>query len=187
MADIHIENIVVSTHIAGTLDLNTLSTAIEGSRYDPDEFPGLIVHFTEPKTAVLLFSTGKLVCTGAKTMDEVDQALHKICAKIKNTGQKINSKLDVKVQNMVASGDVHSNLNLGTVAQLMGLENIEYEPEQFPGLIYRMDDPTAVILLFGSGKMVITGVQADDITVAYDKMTEKLSSLGILDKEQKEE
>jgi transcription initiation factor TFIID TATA-box-binding protein len=180
MADIHIENIVASTQIAKELDLNVLAAGITGSKYNPEEFPGLIVHFTDPKTAVLVFSTGKLVCTGAKNMEELDEALHKICAKVKNAGGKLLKDFDVKVQNMVASADLVKTFDLTTVAQMMGLDNIEYEPEQFPGLIYRMDDPTAVILLFGSGKLICTGSTLDAITAAVDKMTNKLSSLGII-------
>jgi transcription initiation factor TFIID TATA-box-binding protein len=182
MNDIHIENIVISTQIADTLNLNALSTVFEGSKYNPKEFPGLIVHFTQPKTAVLLFSSGKIICTGAKNMDEVHDALHKTYAKIKNTGVQLRKDYDITVQNIVASANIHCKLNLSAVSQVMGLENVEYEPEQFPGLIYRMDDPTAVMLLFGSGKMVITGAKTDEIEHAYTKMTEKLSSLGMLEK-----
>ena len=180
MTEITIENIVASTQIADELNLNALSVSIAESKYKPEEFPGLIVHLTEPKTAVLLFSTGKLVCTGAKKPKEIDDALHKICAKIKGTGGILHETYDVAIQNMVASADLKTKMNLTEIAQKMGLENVEYEPEQFPGLIYRMESLHAVMLLFGSGKLICTGVIEKDIQAAVDSMTDMLASFGVI-------
>ena len=180
MTDINIENIVASTQIADELNLDALSVSIAESKYNPKEFPGLIVHLQQPKTAVLLFSTGKLICTGAKNTKEVDDALHKVCAKIKGSGGTLWKNYDVTIQNTVASADIEKKLDLPKTAQLLGLDCIEYEPEQFPGLIYRMDEPHAVLLLFGSGKIVCTGAHTDDIKTAVTTMTDKLMSLGLI-------
>jgi transcription initiation factor TFIID TATA-box-binding protein len=63
------------------------------------------------------------------------------------------------VQNIVAVYDLNMQLNLTNIAMSLGLENVEYEPEQFPGLVYRIEEPKVVLLLFGSGKVVCTGAK----------------------------
>ena len=88
---------------------------------------------------------------------------------------------EITVQNIVSTADLSATLNLNAIAIGFGLENIEYEPEQFPGLVYRMDDPDVVVLLFGSGKLVITGGKTtDDASEAAAAVTEELESLGLL-------
>ena len=181
MPDIKIENIVVSTQIAEELDLSRLAENIADSKYKPDEFPGLILHFKEPKTAVLLFSSGKLICTGARDMDEVKDALQKITGKIKDVGLSIIKKSEMKTQNIVASADLKKELHLASVAESLMSENVEYEPEQFPGLAYRMDELGVVLLIFSSGKLVCTGAKKmEDVSTAIEAITDKLSSIGVL-------
>jgi len=87
----------------------------------------------------------------------------------------------IEVQNIVASADLGQEINLNTVAITLGLEKVEYEPEQFPGLVYRLDDPKVVVLLFGSGKMVCTGakIPPDDVR-AVDKIAEELRAVGLM-------
>jgi transcription initiation factor TFIID TATA-box-binding protein len=88
---------------------------------------------------------------------------------------------EIKVQNIVASADIHSVLNLNAIASGLGLENIEYEPEQFPGLVYRLSDPKVVILLFGSGKLVVTGgKKPEDMVNAVDHIVKELGRLSLL-------
>jgi len=181
MADINIENIVVSTQVADELNIQQLADGIPDAKYNPEEFPGLILHFDVPKTAALLFSSGKVICTGAKTMEVVDAAIKKLIKKISSVGASVSKKPDVKTQNIVASADFKKELRLSTVAKGLLLRNVEYEPEQFPGLIYRMDDFGVVLLLFSSGKIVCTGAKKiEDVSSAIDLMKEKLSSLGVL-------
>lgn len=178
MADINIENIVVSAQIVESLDLDKLAEAIPDSEYNPEEVPTLIIHFEKPKTVVMLFSNGKVVFTGPKTMEDAHELTESICEKLDGVGVKPYKQLDIKIQNIVASTDIKKNLNLRSIAN--SLENVEYDPEHFPGLIYKPDDPNAVILLFDSGKIVCSGTESEEISTAIDRMTNKLSSLGIL-------
>lgn len=181
MADINIENIVVSTQVADELNIQQLADGIPDAKYNPEGVPGLILHFDVPKTAALLFSSGKVICTGAKTMEDVDAAIKKLIKKISSVGAFVSKKPDVKTQNIVASADFKKELHLITVAKGLLLHNVEYEPEQFPGLIYRMDDFGVVLLLFSSGKIVCAGAKKiEDVSSAIDLMREKLSSLGVL-------
>jgi transcription initiation factor TFIID TATA-box-binding protein len=70
---------------------------------------------------------------------------------------------------------------LNAIAIGLGLENIEYEPEQFPGLVYRISDPKVVVLLFGSGKLVVTGGRKpEDAANAVDQIVEELKNLSLL-------
>ncbi|MCD6513249.1 MAG: TATA-box-binding protein [Thermoplasmata archaeon] len=181
MVDMKIENVVASTTIAKEIDLSKLKKALPESEYKPEQFPGLVLRLDEPKTAALLFRSGKVVCTGAKTIEDVERAIKKVCDKVASAGFKVYSKPEITVQNIVASANLHAQLNLNAIALAIGLEKIEYEPEQFPGLVYRLTEPRVVILLFGSGKLVCTGARkAEQVKEAIEKITEELGSKGLL-------
>jgi transcription initiation factor TFIID TATA-box-binding protein len=93
----------------------------------------------------------------------------------------IHKNLGIVVQNMVATANLGGELNLTETAIGLGLENIEYEPEQFPGLVYRIKEPKVALLLFSSGKIVCAGARnTDDVSKAVEKLSEELSSLGLL-------
>ncbi len=163
------------------MDLQAIALALTGSEYEPEQFPGLIYRLKEPKTATLLFRSGKVVCTGAKSLDDVHKAIRKVAKQIEDAGIKVNTDPDVEVQNIVASSDLETKINLNAIAISLGLEKVEYEPEQFPGLVYRIDDPKVVVLLFGSGKLVCTGARKpDDVKRAVEKITEELQAAGLL-------
>ncbi|MGC8585099.1 MAG: TATA-box-binding protein [Thermoplasmata archaeon] len=184
MADddkITIENIVASTSIADKLDLSRIALALDGSEYEPDQFPGLIYRLSEPKTAVLIFRSGKVNCTGAKDIESVQKTIQTIVNKLKSADINVYDQPEIVVQNIVAVYDLGVDLNLTDIAMSLGLENVEYEPEQFPGLVYRVDEPKVVLLLFGSGKVVCTGAKKkDEIIEAVNKLKQELSKIGYL-------
>ncbi|MBU4076308.1 MAG: TATA-box-binding protein [Euryarchaeota archaeon] len=178
---IKIENVVASTAIGAKLDLNQVVSVFEGADYNKKRFPGVVYRTTSPKTAALIFGSGKIVCTGAKSIADVGVGLLKVFDKLREMGIHILDKPEIKIQNIVASADLRRVLNLNAVAIGLGLENVEYEPEQFPGLVYRMSSPKVVLLLFGSGKMVITGgKKPEDAEVAVEKIVIELDGLGLL-------
>ncbi|UCF12125.1 MAG: TATA-box-binding protein [Thermoplasmatales archaeon] len=178
MADIKIENVVASTQIAKSLDLNKLAEIIPNSRYNPQEIPALIIHFEKPKTVAMLSSKGKVVFTGLKTMKDAHEITENIRKKLNSLGIKVYKRPDLKIQNIVASTDIKKNLNLKSIAR--SLENAEYDPKHFLGLVYKTDDHDTILLLFNSGKIVCNGSEPEKISTALDKMTNELSSLGIL-------
>lgn len=178
---IEIQNVVASTGIDQELDLEELTQDIPGSDFDPDNFPGLVYRTQEPKAAALIFRSGKIVCTGASSVEEVHNALAIVFDELRDLGIPFEDSPEITVQNIVSSADLGTNLNLNALAIGLGLEDVEYEPEQFPGLVYRMDDPEIVILLFGSGKIVITGgKEPDDASAAVENISEKIDDLGLL-------
>ncbi len=179
--DMKIENVVASTTIAKELELPKLKKALPESEYHPEQFPGLVLRLDEPKTAALLFRSGKVVCTGAKTIKDVERAIKKVCNKVEGAGFRVYKEPEITVQNIVASANLRAQLNLIAIAQAVGLEKIEYEPEQFPGLVYRMDEPKVVILLFGSGKLVCTGARkAEQVEEAVKEIIKELNAKRLL-------
>jgi len=135
---------------------------LPNTEYNPEQFPGLVMRIKEPKTSALIFSSGNVVCTGAKSMKKVKESIQAIIANIAKIKIKIKEDgviKDIKVQNMVASGSIGMDLNLNSLA--VQLENTEYEPEQFPGLVYKLADTRATFLLFSNGKIVCTGTRSE--------------------------
>ena len=168
-ATISIENVVASATLNQKVDLNAVVKGYPGVEYRPEQFPGLVFRLKRPKTATLIFSSGKMVCTGAKSEKEARRAVMKVVKELKKGGIIIISKPEMKIQNIVASGSLGGMIDLEKAAYTLGRSM--YEPEQFPGLIYRMEVPKVVILLFASGKLVCTGAkQEGDVYVAVDQL-----------------
>ena len=181
MPKIKIENVVASTSLGEELDLQAIALALDGAEYEPEQFPGLIYRLKEPKTATLIFRSAKVVCTGAKSLEEVKLAISKVSKQIGKAGIVIKIEPKIEVQNIVASSDLGQEINLNAIAISLGLEKVEYEPEQFPGLVYRLDFPKVVVLLFGSGKLVCTGARKpSDVGDAVQKIMEELQGAGLL-------
>ena len=181
MIEVKVENIVASTVLAEKLDLDMISQSLEEAEYEPEQFPGLVYRLSNPKTATLLFRSGKANCTGAKNIEDVHKTIGLISEKLRKLGVKVYKNLEIVIQNMVATADLGGELNLNEVAVAFGLENVEYEPEQFPGLVYRVKEPRVVMLLFGSGKIVCAGGKnTEDVSTAVENLSANLSSLGLL-------
>jgi len=176
---IKIENIVATVTLDQTLDLYAIERSIPTVEYNPDQFPGLIFRLDTPKVTALIFKSGKMVVTGAKSTLELIRAVKKIIRTLRKKGIVITGKPKIQIQNIVASANLYVEVNLEKAAFL--LEDNMYEPEQFPGLIYRMSDPQVVLLIFSSGKMVITGAKSEDeVREAVYKIYQKLKDLGCI-------
>jgi transcription initiation factor TFIID TATA-box-binding protein len=183
MPEVIVENIVASTSFADKLDLDVIAQSLEEAEYEPEQFPGLVYRLNEPKTATLLFRSGKANCTGAKNVEDVRKTVEIIAEKLEKIGVKVYKNPEIVIQNIVATSDLEGELNLSEVALALGLENVEYEPEQFPGLVYRIKEPKVAMLLFGSGKIVCAGARkTEEVVLAVDKLSKELSSLGLLRK-----
>ncbi|MDR0461452.1 MAG: TATA-box-binding protein [Nitrososphaerota archaeon] len=168
-ATVSIENVVASATLNQKFDLNSVVKGCPGVEYNPEKFPGLIYRLKRPKTTTLIFSSGKMVCTGAKSEKEARRATMNVIKELKKSGIIIIDKPDIKVQNIVASGVLGGMADLEKAAYM--LKHTMYEPEQFPGLIYRMENPKVVILLFASGKLVCTGAKNEkDVYEAIEKL-----------------
>jgi transcription initiation factor TFIID TATA-box-binding protein len=152
-----VQNIVATTSLEEEVSLSKLARTQPNTEYNPETFPGLVLRIKQPKSAVLVFSSGNLVCTGVKSISQVREVIDQVIKQLKKIGVHVKIKPKINVQNIVASGSINLDLNLNTLS--LELENTEYEPEQFPGLVYKLEEPTATFLLFSNGKLVCTGTK----------------------------
>jgi len=174
-----IENVVASVTLNQKLNLEKIAERVPNAEYSPEQFPGLVLRISRPKTATLVFSSGKMVCTGAKSEKEVRRAVNAIVSLLRNYGIDVEGEPIIEIQNIVASANLKALVDLEKAAYL--LENSMYEPEQFPGLIYRMDNPKVVLLIFSSGKVVCTGARKEEeVKEAINKLYYKLNEIGAL-------
>ena len=157
--DIKIVNIVCSSSLGQDIPLIRLAETLPNTEYNPEQFPGLIMRIKEPKTSALIFSSGKIVNTGARSLSKVRESIDRIIENLAKVHVKIKIQPKIEVQNMVGSGSIGMDLNLNSLA--MELENTEYEPEQFPGLVYKLAGTRATFLLFSNGKIVCTGTRSE--------------------------
>ena len=171
--EITLQNIVATTSLEADIPLVKLAETLPNTEYNPEQFPGLVMRIKEPKTSALIFSSGKVVCTGAKSMKKVKEAIQAIIKNVEKIKVKVTHDPKITVQNMVASGNIGMDLNLNYLA--MNLENTEYEPEQFPGLVYKLSGTRATFLLFSNGKIVCTGTRSESkLHEAVDLLIDKL-------------
>ena len=157
---ISIENVVASATVDQKMDLNDITKKFPDVEYHPDQFPGLVFRLKSPKTATLIFTSGKMVCTGAKSEQMSKNAVKTVVEKLRKGKIKVKKNAVVTIQNIVASINLGGRIHLEQAART--LPRSMYEPEQFPGLIHRMLDPKTVILLFSSGKLVCTGAKKEE-------------------------
>ena len=174
--DIRVVNIVVSTSLEHDIPLEKMAATLSNTEYNPEQFPGLVIRIKDPKTSALIFSSGKVVCTGARSMEKVHESIERIIESLKKIGIKITITPKINIQNIVASGNIGMDLNLNVLA--MKLDNTEYEPEQFPGLVYKLMEAKATFLLFSNGKVVCTGTKSEqEVHAALDKLVETLKAV----------
>ena len=173
-----IENIVSSIVLGQDIDLEEFASSVEGID-NPRRFPGVIFRMTQPKLAMLIFRTGKVICSGARSKEEIDIAVQKLLKKFREANIIIKATPKIEIQNIVASSNLNFRVNLDVLA--IECDNTEYEPEQFPGLIFRLDDPKTVMLVFRSGRIIVTGAKtprdADMAAETTKKIIKKTSAI----------
>jgi transcription initiation factor TFIID TATA-box-binding protein len=174
--EIEIVNIVVSTSLETDVPLEKMVATLPNTEYNPEQFPGLVLRIKDPKTSALIFSSGKVVCTGARTLADVDRSIEQIIINLKKIDIEVKIKPEITVQNIVASGSIGMPLNLNFLG--IRLPNTEYEPEQFPGLVHKLRGTRATFLLFSNGKIVCTGTRTEqEVHDATDKLIENLEKM----------
>ncbi len=181
--DYKIENVVatVVVEITEKIDLNQIARRHADVEYNPERFPGLVMRIEKPRATILIFSTGKMVVTGLRKASEAPRVVEKVVKNIKKAGIKVSNP-EITIQNIVASGDLHTNIDLNMAAIVM--EYAMYEPEVFPGLIYRMQEPKTVFLIFSTGRIVCTGAKKKEIVrEAVLKLNHEVRELGVAKKD----
>ena len=172
-----VQNIVAFTALGTPVPLKELE-GVENTEWNPETFPGLIYRMKNPKAAALIFPQGKIVCTGTRSLEDLATAMHKIVDRIREAGIAMPDKFTTRVENIVACTKIDAVLNLEEIA--FALENSEFEPESFPGLVYRVTEPRVAFLLFKSGRIVCAGARdVGSIHKALRKFKKHLEGIGI--------
>lgn len=162
-----LQNLVATVNMDCKLDLHKIALTARNAEYNPKRFSAVILRIHEPKTTALIFHSGKMVVTGAKSEADARTSAKKYARIVQKLGFKVNFK-DFKIQNIVGSCDVKFPIRLEGIS-LSHSHFSNYEPELFPGLIYRMRSPKIVLLIFVSGKVVLTGAKSrKEIYTAFE-------------------
>jgi transcription initiation factor TFIID TATA-box-binding protein len=172
-----IENIVASSELGLELDLYTIAYKLHDVEYEPEQFPGAILKLKEPKTSLLLFKNGKIICAGGKNERDVTEAIAKtmqMLEKYSKITPPKNFKPKFVIQNIVASAALGVELDLYGIAS--EVPDVEYEPEQFPGAILKFLVPKTSLLLFKNGKIICTGGRSEaDVSAALHQAAKLLA------------
>jgi transcription initiation factor TFIID TATA-box-binding protein len=177
----HVEilNVVAVATLGQKMDLLAIMKAFRNVKYDPERFSGLLFRLKRPRTSTLIFTTGKMVCTGAKSEKQARSAVRRVVRELRKQGCIISRSPEINIVNIVGTADLGGEVDLESMADI--LDDVLYEPEQFPGAIYRMKDPKVVVLIFRSGKIVLTGADREEqIHGAAEKMRGILVENGLL-------
>ena len=143
--DVKVENVVVFTVLGKDIPMDKISRELAGAEYRPESFPGVIYRISDPKTAALIFSTGKIVCTGGRSPEFARIAVDKVVEDMRALNIDMPTEYHTGVENIVASTQIEAKQKLNLEQIAYNLENAEYEPESFPGLVYRVTEPLSLI------------------------------------------
>ena len=171
-----ITNMVASASLGLELDLYALASKIPEIEYEPEQFPGAILKYQEPKASLLLFKNGKVVCVGCKKRELIEKTIQKTIKKLTPYARKITKtkKPKIEITNIVASASLDMELDLYKIAYK--IKDVEYEPEQFPGAILKFKEPKASLLLFKNGKVICAGAKNEkEIRLALQKAKKMLA------------
>jgi len=178
--EIRVENIVAYAQIAESLELPDIAKELSEGEYQPEKFPALIIKEKNSRS-ILLFRSGKAVCTGLKEPDDLPQIFKTLGKRLKKVGVKVAKEPEINIQNIVATSKIDSDINLNAIALSFGLERVDFEPEKFPGLVFHMDDPQLVTILYESGKVVCSGGKSvSAIQDGMDQLESELRSAELI-------
>ncbi|XP_018800514.1 PREDICTED: TBP-related factor [Bactrocera latifrons] len=173
--EVKLQNVVATVSVGCELNLQDINFRTRNSEYTPSRFHGVVMRMREPRCTALIFRTGKIICTGARNETEASLGARKFARILQKLGYPVKF-VDFKLQNIVATVDLRFPIRLENLNQMHG-QFSSYEPELFPGLIYRMVNPRMVLLIFVNGKIVFTGAKArKDILECLDKIYPTLLS-----------
>jgi transcription initiation factor TFIID TATA-box-binding protein len=173
--EIRVQNVVASAAFHQNFDLEAIAKTFPNVEYQPNVFPGLAFKLKKPRTCALIFSSGKMVCTGAKSEKQARKAILKVAKELKRSGIFITGKPEITVQNIVASGSLGKVIDLIDLCEQQHTGRLIYEPEQFPAAIYRMENSHIVFLIFSTGNIVCVGARKEkEIYEAMEKLRQRL-------------
>ncbi|MEM2188172.1 MAG: TATA box-binding protein [Nitrososphaerota archaeon] len=176
---IRIENVVATATLGGDVDLKAVVKARPDVEYRPEIFPGLILKMGRPKATLIIFKNGKIICTGANSEGEAYKTIMRAVKMLAKCKAASPGDVKIVVRNIVASGNMGKPADIERAARVF--KEAMYEPEIFPGLICRVNNPRAAILLFSNGNYVCAGTKSEkDAYRAVENFRKKLEENGLL-------
>lgn len=185
MADIMVENVVVSCKLASSLDVKAAVEKLAEAQLIRDA-EACVLHVQEPKAAVVLSSSdGRAVLTGSRDLDDAELALKMACKMLSSVGILAKWTSDVNVEYVVASSHLGGPVGLKQLSERLlvdgGLSGVSgsvvWNKRKFPGLMFKVSEGETVLMVFSSGRMVCTGKDAGRIAMLLGKMEEVVGSL----------
>jgi len=171
--DFRVENLIVGAKTNKEFDLEKIHTILKDSQYTKDQMPGVHLRLENPKSAVLILSTGKIVCTGTKNMADAKKSIENVLEKIAKElpDVKVN---EISVESLVSSANFNRIFNLDAVAKNI-TGDVEYNKEKFNGIVYKVPLFEVTVLLFDNGKAIAYG-KADEAQVKtiLEKLNQQL-------------
>jgi len=175
-AAVKVVNVVASATLGQRVDIDAVVKGFPSTEFPSKRFPGIVFRLKKPKTATLIFRSGKMICTGGKSEDEAREAVESVVRELGKGGAVIPKRSEVKINNIVASASLRRAVDLESASVLQGTM---YEPDQFPGLIYRMDDPKVVFLIFSTGRLVCVGAKSEkEVRQAIKGLIQRLDAIS---------
>ncbi len=180
--EVQIQNVVASATFNQTFNLIAIANAFPWDTEFKGRFPGLVFRLKKPKTTMLIFKTGKMVCTGGKGEDEARKAILTVFQKLKKGGINVAEKPEIQITNIVASATLNGVIDLDKLYLSKRMsDKVIFEPEQFPALIYRWKSPEVVFLIFSTGKIVCAGAKKEkEIYEAIENLRRRLEESEVL-------
>lgn len=180
---IEVQNVVGTGDLGRELDLMAVARDLPETKYDPNQMPGLLYAPSSTEATVLMFASGKLIVMGNPSKERLRENFEECIAAVSALGVPALDPSEVEIVNIVAGADFGTQLNLSAVAVGLGLENSEYEPEQFPAVVYRPAAADTTTMIFGSGTVEVTGAtDLATVETAVERVTTRLADLGVLDR-----
>jgi transcription initiation factor TFIID TATA-box-binding protein len=175
---VKVENVVAVAMLGVDVPLDKLVSQTEKAEYEPEHTSGLVYKPGEKGVAALIFSSGKIVCIGTKSVDQAKETVKQVVEKIKKIGVNVPSDFKMEIESIVASSSIPVQPDLKEVAS--SLENGEYDPGKLPALVYRLPDSKVSIMLFQSGKTICSGARSmDEVQHALHKLKDALHKAGV--------
>jgi transcription initiation factor TFIID TATA-box-binding protein len=169
----NIVNIVATVMFDRDLDLGAIHYSTKAEIYPNARLASLVVRLDD--ATALVFKSGKAVISGAKSIRDVTRAVKRLAEIFRDVGIAIG-RAEIVIQNIVVQADFGANINLDLASELIE-GDVLYEPEQFPGIILRLEDPEATALIFSSGRAVIAGLRREeDIAKTVEKIYNELQN-----------
>jgi len=177
--EINIENVVATTSLNQNINIKRTIRNFS-AKYNPDKFPGAVIRLVNPRSVILIFKSGSIVCTGTKSEKMAEKAIQEFVSELNRTTKLENATFqEIKIENIVASCNLKNRIHLEQAARI--LPRSLYEPEQFPGIIHRTCHPKTVLLLFASGRLVCTGAKStQEVNSSVNAIHMELEQMGLI-------